>query len=283
MRSVNAFEIGLMFWATGDAEQEVQTVLDFGLRAGQLGIGGEAELARVEEGWKATLVRHPEFAIATAVCAYEGEDYADISTVRRTVGFAPRDTCRERVERTKDVANVAARLGIRSVACHIGFVPEDSSDPIYVNLCSIVREVCDCAARNGQTFALETGQEPAGLLLQFLRDVARPNLKINFDPANLILYGMGDPIAALRLLSEHVVSVHCKDGVAPESHQSGLLGRETRLGSGEVDFDAFLTTLASAGYRGILSIERETPDAVVRQADIRHAVHLLRELVGKRI
>ena len=44
---------------------------------------------------------------------------------------------------------------------------------------------------------LETGQETADGLLQFIADVGRDNLFVNFDPANMILYGTGEPIEAL--------------------------------------------------------------------------------------
>src|SRR6185437_11461082 len=95
------------------------------------------------------------------------------------------------------VSDFAAVIGAPGIATHIGFVPESHSDPDYVAVRDMVRRVCDRAASHNQTFALETGQEPARVLMAFLNDVARPNLGINFDPANMILYGTGDPIEAL--------------------------------------------------------------------------------------
>lgn len=280
MRALNDLEIGVTFWATRSPADDIRSVLAFGVQAGQLGIPGGLELTAVADAWTRAVVQHPGFAIATAVCAYAGEDYSDIARVRRTVGFTPPGTRRERIARTKRVSGFAARLAIGSLACHIGFIPDDRRDPVYQDVCAAVREVCDAAGEHGQTFALETGQERASVLLTFLRDVGRPNLKINFDPANLILYGMGNPTESLRVLSCHVVSIHCKDAVAPAAHTSGQLGTETRLGDGQVDFRAFLDTLRNAGYRGILSIERETSDVALRQADIRHAVLFLRQLLS---
>jgi sugar phosphate isomerase/epimerase len=89
---------------------------------------------------------------------------------------------------------------------------------------------------------------------------------------------MGDPVAALRVLGKHVISVHCKDGVSPAKDKPGSLGLEQPLGSGEVDFKAFLTVLRQVGYKGILSIEREEQDVQRKNADIRHAVNFLRAL-----
>ena len=136
--------------------------------------------------------------MVTLFAAYQGEDYADIPTVQRTVGFIPPATRAEREERTLAVSDMAAALGVPGIATHVGFVPEDTRDEHYIAVREMVRRVCDHAAKHGQTFALETGQESADTLLDFFIDVNRENLRINFDPANMILYGTGDPIAALE-------------------------------------------------------------------------------------
>jgi sugar phosphate isomerase/epimerase len=132
--------------------------------------------------------------------------------------------------------------------------------------------------RNHQTFALETGQEPAAVLKQFLADVGRPNLRINFDPANMILYGTGDPIEALEAVKSRVVSVHCKDGDWPDKSQPGSLGVERALGKGAVGIPRFIAKLKEIGYQGALTIEREVQGDEQRR-DIQAAVALLRSLV----
>ncbi|MFL6446991.1 MAG: sugar phosphate isomerase/epimerase family protein [Bryobacteraceae bacterium] len=277
MRSVSEQEIGLMFWTTGNPEQDLARVFGFGLSAGQLGFPGELPLQKSAESWASALAKHPEFVITTAICSYVGESYSDVETVRQTVGLVPQNTRAERVARTKAVADIAASLGIGSVGCHIGFVPDDRQSPEYKQVCSLVRDFCDHLGEHHQNFTLETGQERAEALLAFIDDVGSVNLKINFDPANMILYGMGDPVRALRTVGSRVVSVHCKDGLRPAA--SGSLGIEQRLGSGEVDYPAFLDALRQIGYKGILSIEREEPDVERREADIRHAVTFLRDLL----
>jgi sugar phosphate isomerase/epimerase len=275
MRALNNSEIGLMFWSSGDAEHDLTFVREFELRAGQLGFGAELSLNGLAADWRSALEKNPDFTIATAVCSYSGEDYMDIASVRKTVGLVPEATRAERIARTKDVAGIAAELGIRSVACHIGFVPEDRASSNYRDVCDLTGHICDHLAKQQQDFTLETGQEPANALLAFIEDVGRPNLKINFDPANMILYGTGDPIDAVQALGRHIISVHCKDGVGPASDKPGSLGVERRLGSGQVDFPAFLKALRDIGYRGILSIEREEQDVERRNADVRHGVEFL--------
>ena len=275
MQTLKDREPGAMFWAERDHLHEIQAL---GVRCGQLGLAGGLELTRpVAADWRIAL-EHQDFTLVTVFAAYTGESYADIPTVQRTVGFIPPETRAERERRTLDVSDFAAALDAPGIACHIGFVPEDSSDPDYAAVRDLVRRICDHAARHGQTFALETGQEPAEVLLRFLHDVDRPNLGINFDPANMILYGTGDPIEALDVLAPHVLSVHAKDGDWPQSE--GALGTERPLGEGKVGMERFVEKLREIGFRGPLNIERETEDRQERLRDMQRGVELLRRLTG---
>src|SRR5258707_5295105 len=126
----------------------------------------------------------------------------------------------------------------------------------------MVQRVSDYAAKHNQTFALETGQETAHALRTFIHDVGRDNLGINFDPANMIMYGTGDPIEALGILRQHVLSVHCKDGDWPPAADANAFGRERPLGAGAVGVERFLSQLRQIGYKGPLAIEREGVDLV---------------------
>ena len=262
-----------MFWVERDT---IAGIADMGVCCGQLGIHGDTRITpEFIESIKADVAAH-DFQLITVVAAYSGEDYADLPTVQRTVGFIPRSTRAARLDRTLELSGVAAKLGINGIACHIGFVSEDKLDPDYIDVRDVVRRVCDHAAAYGQTFALETGQESARALLEFIEDVDRPNLMVNFDPANMILYGSGDPHDAVRVLASKIVSVHAKDGDWPAP---GELGKERALGKGAVDFPRFIQTLKGSGYEGPLCIEREALDPVERVADMRAAVPFLRGLI----
>jgi sugar phosphate isomerase/epimerase len=275
MHSLNALEPGVMFWAGRD---DLVAIRRLGLRCGQLGMPGDLPLNAAASEWKAALAREG-FTVVTVFAAYGGESYQDIPTVQRTVGFVPRETREEREQRTMALSDFAARLGVDSIACHIGFVPEDAADRDYVAVRDVVRRVCDHAALRGQTFALETGQEPADVLLRFIRDVDRPNLGINFDPANMILYGTGEPIEALRKLAAFVISVHCKDGEWPPKDVAGALGRERALGKGSVGIERFVRTLREIGFAGTLNIEREGAAPGEWLHDVAEAAALLRGLI----
>jgi sugar phosphate isomerase/epimerase len=275
MRDLRDRETGVIFWADRDS---LAAVKSFGVRCGQLGVPGGMELnAAVAAQWR-TALDDAGFEVVTVVAAYLGEDYADIPTVQRTVGFIPPEFREARERRTYAVSDFAAALGVKSIACHIGFVPGDHGEPDYIAVRDMVRRICAHAARHGQTFALETGQEPAHVLLNFLKDVGQPNLGINFDPANMILYGTGDPVEALDVLGPHVLSVHCKDGDWPAKDAPGSLGVERPLGSGAVGIPRFLDKLKAIGFRGPLNIEREAENQEERYRDLRAAVKLLDSL-----
>ena len=277
MQILNDLEIGVMFWAGRDPYETIRELKSLGVRCGQIGIPGDMPLEGAAAAWKQALADEA-FTVVTVFAAYVGESYADIPTVQRTVGFVPPATRAEREQRTLEVSDFGAAIGVPGIATHIGFVPEDSSAPDYIAVREMVRRVCDRAATHGQTFALETGQETAPVLLAFLKSAARPNLRINFDPANMILYGTGDPIEALGTLGPHVVTVHCKDGDWPPPNAPGSLGAEKPLGQGSVGMERFVAKLKDIGYPGPLTIEREAHDPVQRLVDIRAGAELLRRL-----
>jgi sugar phosphate isomerase/epimerase len=271
-------EIGVMFWAGQDPAATLERYTKLGFRCGQLCIPGDLDL-NCTPAWKKAL-QEADFTVYTVFAAFEGESYLDIPTVRNTVGFIPRATRAEREKRMCDVADLAAELGVPSVATHIGCLPENSRDPDYIDVRDVVRRVCERVGtpERYQVFALETGQESAAALLAFIGDVDCRNIGINFDPANMIMYGTGDPIEALGELARWVVSVHCKDGEYPPENQPGALGEELPLGRGKVGIPRFVSELRRVGYKGPLAIEREAGEDE-RMRDIAAAGEYLRGLI----
>ncbi len=212
---------------------------------------------------------------------FEGESYADIPTVSRTVGLVPPETRAARLQEMKEIADFAKLLSCNVVGLHLGFVPHDTSSTLYQEVIAVTRDLCDYCERHDQSVHLETGQETADGLLQFIQDVARANLFINFDPANMILYGTGEPIEALKKVGKYVRSVHCKDGKWAKNPGQEW-GQEVPLGHGDVNIEAYLRTLKEIGYTGPLTIEREIPQEPERQkAEISHAANLLTDLKSK--
>ena len=270
-------------FASIDAGLGVQLEVARELGVPTIQLHAPARSSRTPQQAEAFLGRLREAGITlTAVFGgFEGESYADIPTVVRTVGLVPPETRAARTKEMKEISDFARLLGVPVVALHLGFVPHDAADPLYGQILAVTRDVCDHCRGNGQALHLETGQEPADTLIQFIEDVERDNLFINFDPANMIIYGSGEPIAALKKVGRWVRSVHCKDGTwAKRPGQEW--GAETPLGQGDVGIENYLRTLQQIGYTGPLTIEREIAQEPQRQkAEIGHAVRLLTDLKQK--
>jgi sugar phosphate isomerase/epimerase len=212
---------------------------------------------------------------------FEGESYESIPKVKETVGLVPKATRAARLQEMKEIAQFASLLGCDAVGLHLGFIPEETDSQDYEDIVAVTRDLLDDLATRGQRLHLETGQETAEGLLTFIEAVGRNNLFINFDPANLILYGMGDPMEALVRVGQYVRSVHVKDATA--SDQPGVTwGQEVLPGMGEVGMKRYLHTLAKIGYTGPLTIEREIPhDPAQQQADLAATLELLSDLKVK--
>jgi sugar phosphate isomerase/epimerase len=291
MALISPLEVGLMFWGEHNPERTLRAIKALGMRCGHLGFAGHVPLnVEVAQKWRAAADAE-DFGISAVFAAFEGESYADFRTVQRTVGFIPPATREAREKRSLEVVDAASTMGVPIFACHIGFVPDDHAHPDFLAVRDMVRRICDHAAQYNIAFALETGQETAESLLHFIDAVERRNLKVNFDPANMILYGTAEPIPALEKLAAHVVSVHCKDGNWPDKTKAGSLGTEMPLGEGAVGMDRFVATLKKIGYTGPLTIEREVAldqdmddrhkEGISHHEDILSAIRLLEGLRGR--
>lgn len=268
--------VGLMLGVGDDPRESLQKVKEVGIDNVQLGCPPDQYLAGPGfEDLKRT-IHGSGLTVTTVFAGFAGESYADIPTVCRTVGYVPPETRAARVAKTRQIADFARGLGVDRVAAHIGFVPEDPSDPLYGEIVATVRQLADYCRGNGQLFCLETGQETAPTLLRFITDVGRDNVKVNFDPANMIMYGAGDPIDALNLLKDALASVHVKDGKWPTAKDQ--LGTEYPLGQGDVGMERFIKALKAIGYTGPLTIEREI-SGEQQKRDILQGKHLIERLV----
>jgi sugar phosphate isomerase/epimerase len=233
----------------------------------------ERWLTGAERGRYLDAARASGLTIHTLFVGFDGQSYADIPAIERTVGLVIPELREHRCGIALLYCDLARDLGVTALAAHAGFIPHDAADRRYGPLVEALRVILDRCAAYGQTFHLETGQEPAAVLLRFLRDVDRANLGVNFDPANFLLYDTDDPLTALDVLGPFVGGVHCKDGLRPTA--PGTLGREVPLGEGAVPFPALLSRLRQLGYRGPLVIEREHGAHVI--AEVQAACQRLRD------
>jgi sugar phosphate isomerase/epimerase len=173
-----------------------------------------------------------------------------------TIGIVPRAYRAARMNALKQTSDFAKELGIDKIQTHCGFIPEDPKDPLYEETVLAIRQLAEHCAGNGQSFLMETGQETPTTVLRVIKDVDRPSLGVGLDTANLILYGKANPVDAIKVLGPYVRAMHAKDGNWPTNPYE--LGKEVLIGKGEVDFEKVLTGLHAAGYKGAVTIERET-------------------------
>ena len=196
-----------------------------------------------------------------------GEDYSTLETIRVTGGIAPDATWEQNWTNIRATAALAQQLGLKLVTFHAGFLPHEEKDPNFAKMLRRLAETADVFQAANIALGLETGQETAPVLVQLLQKLNRPNVGVNFDPANMILYDKGNPIAALRVLGPWIRQVHIKD--ARRTKVPGTWGEEVAAGTGEVDWRAFFATLRELNYTGDFVIEREAGSQ--RVADIRTA------------
>ncbi len=217
------------------------------------------------------------FRMTGAMLGFPGEDYTTPKTIEHSGGFGNPATRPERLERFKWALDRTVALGLSDIMLHAGFLPEPGH-PDRKPFLDTLAKVSQLAKEKNITVAFETGQESADLLRRTLDDLKCPNLKINFDPANMILYDMGDPIRAVEILGPDIRSVHVKD--ANRTKVPGTWGEEVPLGQGQVNIKKFVDTLKQVGFKGALCIEREVGNQEQRVADIAHGVRVLKDCLA---
>jgi len=223
----------------------------------------------------AEMLSEHRMGLASGMFATVGEDYSTLESIRRTGGLVPDEHWPENWKNIQEIASIAHRLGLRLVTFHAGFLPEDEGDPAYGRVLDRLARVADLFAPLHIDLGLETGQETAETLAAFLRRLNRPNVGVNFDPANLLLYDKGDPIQAVRRLGPWLKQCHIKDAL--QTKTPGTWGEEVATGSGQVDWRAFLATLDALHFTGSLCIEREAGNQRIRDiaAARQHLLHTL--------
>jgi len=213
-----------------------------------------------------------------AMLGFPGEDYTTPQTIKETGGFGNPTLRSQRIERLKWALERTRALGLTSITLHAGFLP-GPTDPGRSEILQTLAEAGKLAEAKGITLAFETGQETADLLRLTLDELQAPNLKVNFDPANMLLYDMGDPIRAVEILGPDIHSVHVKDARRPKV--AGQWGEEVPLGQGEVNIPKFVQALKRIGYTGPLVIEREVGDQSGRLRDVAAGLVYLRDFLDQ--
>ncbi len=244
-----------------------------GLRRVQLALDPLRERPDV---WRQTpeLLRQNHIEVVSGMFGCVGEDYSTLESIRITGGIAPDATWAKNRENIAATVTLAREFGLKLVTFHAGFLPHKSKDPAFSKMLGRLSEVAAMFQTAGIDLGLETGQETATALVQVLTALNQPGVGVNFDPANMLLYDKGNPVEALRVLGPWVRQVHIKD--ARRTTVPGTWGLVVVVGTGQVVWQAFFSTLASLKFTGDLVIEREAGNQ--RAADIQAAKRLVETL-----
>jgi L-ribulose-5-phosphate 3-epimerase len=273
------YSLGVCSWSL-----QVKSIPELQQLLGQLGVNvvqiacGDPHHASWEEGDSLPQAAKASGIVLTgAMLGFPGEDYTTPQTIKETGGFGKPAWRDERMQRLEWALERTCAMGLANLTLHAGFLPE-IDDPDRSAMLDTLAKAGDLARAKGVTLAFETGQETADLLRKTLDDLKSPSIKVNFDPANMLLYDMGDPIRAVEILGPDIRSVHVKDARRPTAR--GQWGEEVPLGQGEVDVARFVKALKSVGYAGPLIIEREVGDQAGRMRDVARGLAFLRECLA---
>src|SRR5437660_3601504 len=266
--------LGLILGIGRDPNDAISKVHDLGLPTCQAFVD---EIDSVLAGRLRQALDKYQVEATSLVVGGPGREVWDCYDGPLTIGLVPRDTRAARIAHLKKTSDFAKQCGIPAVQTHCGFIPENPNDPLYKEVVTAMREVAEYCKRNGQNFRYETGQETPITLVRAIRDVGLDNQGVNFDLANLILYGKANPVDAIETLAPYVQGIHAKDGLFPtNAHQ---LGEEVPIGKGKVDFPLIIARLKQLQYGGAVTIEREISGP--RQIeDVRAAKEYLEALIG---
>jgi L-ribulose-5-phosphate 3-epimerase len=247
-------KLGLIVGLSENVEEGFKKVADVGVPTCQLSCVAESLVGHPDPAEVRQVADQIGVEISSVFLLFAGQRF-DRFTGPPTMGLVPEALRAERLALSKDFSDHVAAMGVSSITCHMGFIPDDPGDPEYPGFIDATKELIAHCAKNGQDFCFETGQELPSTLKRTLRDVDMPNAAVNLDPGNLILYGMAHPLDAVEIFGEDVRGFHAKDGRWPNRDEA--LGIEVRLGDGEVNFPLVLTELKKKGFRGPITIERE--------------------------
>ena len=248
-------ELGVLSSFTEDGSNPFDVIARYGVATTQLNNWDMSKWTRenaekVKRDLKSSGVR-----LAALWTGYSGTVIWDLIDGPDTMGLIPEYTRKRRIADLKAGADFAAMVGAPAIITHCGFIPETPKCHLYMEVLDALGEIAEYCQKLGLGFWFETGQETPVTLLRTIEDIGLPNLGINLDTANIILYGKGNPVDALDVFGKYVRNLHVKDGVYPQDGHK--LGHETPIGQGKVDFEKIIPKLHELGFTGELVVERE--------------------------
>lgn len=262
------WDVGVCNWSLRtDIDGAAAAMKEIGLQHVHLDV---TEAAKDKSGDVLKKMAEQDWTISCTMVAFPQEDYTTFEAIKLTGGIVPDEHWESNRELALGAIDATAKLGVKYISTHAGFI--DESDPAYAaKIKDRIKVLADAAAEKDIMLLMETGQETAEELKEFLDELKHPALGVNFDPANMILYDKGTPVEAVQVLAPWIKHLHIKDAI--RTKEPGTWGEEVPWGDGEVIPEAFLKELEEVGFEGVMAIEREQGDN--RLGDIKLAAERL--------
>lgn len=261
-----------------DVDSEFKKVHDLGCNCCQVSVWDTSLYTDVTAERLSRASKEYGVEISTLWAGWSGPAEWNFTGGPMTLGIVPEAYRMKRAEEIVRGAEFAARLGVKRVATHVGFLPENINDPNYYGVIAILRYIVKKCKALGVSFLFETGQETPITLLRVIEELGSDNVGINMDTANLILYGKANSADAITVFGKYVMDTHIKDGFYPTTGKS--LGREVKVGEGLANIPEIVKRLREYGYQGNYIIEREI-SGEQQAKDIRDTVDYLEKILGK--
>jgi L-ribulose-5-phosphate 3-epimerase len=120
---------------------------------------------------------------------------------------------------------------------------------------SHIHDLAAYAAARNVTLALEVHGDitaSGAMAVEVIKEIDRPNVRINYDTANAVFYGNVDPVKDISIAAPYLAHVHLKDTAAGYREWNF-----PAISEGHVDFKGVLKNLKDAGYKAPFSVEIE--------------------------
>ena len=197
MLSCHVWPIGICTWSLQNEIPELESVMnESGIT--NLHLSLDPELSNENSEYLKTIQKN-QWQSTAAMIGFDHEDYSTLESIRETGGIVPDQHWDKNREKVLQAIELSSKLDIELLSFHFGFIDDSQQE-----LRKRVLFLADEAKRYNVLLLMETGQETAQSLRDFLVELSHPALGVNFDPANMVLYGKGNPVSALETLKPWV-------------------------------------------------------------------------------
>ena len=235
--------------------ERINAAKELGLESFQLSIWDPTLYTDEEAEVIRNAIQETGFVMSALWAGWTGPCEWNFNYGPTTIGLVPPAYRFQRVQELLKASEFAEKINVTDIITHVGFLPENPDSPDFAGTVGALRYLCKKMQKKGQNFLFETGQETPVTMLRTIEAIGTDNLGINFDTANLILYGKANSVDALEVFGKYVRNTHIKDGLYPTDGMK--LGHETAVGEGKGNIPAVVAKLKELGYEGHFTIERE--------------------------